>query len=84
MEVNDLRKYAAELIGTFVLVFMGCGSAVLAGKYIGNVGISFSFGLAVLAMAYAIGGISASDDLQLQPASCSFSGTRTRDSRSIL
>jgi aquaporin Z len=52
------KKYLAEFIGTFVLVFMGCGSAVLAGKYIGFVGISFAFGLSVLVMVYAIGGIS--------------------------
>ncbi len=58
METSDARKYAAELIGTFALVFIGCGSAVLAGKYIGFVGISFAFGLAVAAMVYAIGGIS--------------------------
>lgn len=56
--VSDVKKYAAEFIGTFVLVFVGCGSAVLGGRYIGFVGISFGFGLAVLAMAYAIGGIS--------------------------
>ena len=54
----DVKKYAAELIGTFVLVFMGCGSAVFAGNYIGAVGISFAFGLSVLGMAYAIGGVS--------------------------
>lgn len=58
MESSVMKKYVAEAIGTFVLVFMGCGSAVLAGKYIGFVGISFSFGLAVLSMAYAIGGVS--------------------------
>ena len=52
------KKYIAELVGTFVLVFMGCGSATLAGKYIGFVGISFAFGLSVLAMVYAIGSIS--------------------------
>jgi len=57
-EINNLRRYVAELLGTFVLVFMGCGSAVLAGSYIGFVGISFAFGLSVLAMAYAIGDIS--------------------------
>ena len=57
-KVADSKKYAAELIGTFVLVFIGCGSATLAGKYIGFVGISFAFGLSVLAMVYAIGGIS--------------------------
>lgn len=54
----DMKKYAVELIGTFVLVFMGCGSAVFAGKDIGFVGISFAFGLSVLCMAYAIGAIS--------------------------
>src|SRR3972149_7524062 len=57
-EVSDVKKYVAELIGTFVLVFMGCGSAVFAGRYIGFEGISFAFGLSVLAMVYAIGGIS--------------------------
>lgn len=56
--MNDVKKYVAELIGTFVLVFMGCGSAVLAGEKIGYLGISFAFGLSVVAMAYTIGGIS--------------------------
>jgi aquaporin Z len=58
MDNLNAKKYAAELIGTFVLVFMGCGSAVFAGNYIGAVGISFAFGLSVLGMAYAIGGVS--------------------------
>jgi aquaporin Z len=53
-----VKKYWAELIGTFALVLIGCGSAVIAGKYIGFLGISFAFGLTVLAMCYAIGGIS--------------------------
>ena len=57
-KVAAWKKYAAELVGTFVLVFMGCGSAVLAGKYIGFVGIAFAFGLSVLVMVYAIGSIS--------------------------
>jgi len=57
-EASNLKKYTAELLGTFVLVFVGCGSAVLAGNEIGNVGIAFAFGLSVLAMVYAIGGIS--------------------------
>lgn len=56
--ISDVKKYFAELVGTFVLVFMGCGSAVLAGAYVGNVGISLAFGLSVLAMVYTIGGIS--------------------------
>lgn len=55
---SSLEKYIAELVGTFVLVLLGCGSAVLAGGQIGFVGISFAFGLSVLAMAYTIGGIS--------------------------
>jgi len=53
-----VKKYWAELIGTFALVLVGCGSAVIAGKYIGFMGISFAFGLTVLAMVYAIGNIS--------------------------
>ena len=53
-----MKKYFAELIGTLVLVLIGCGSAVIAGQYIGFAGIAFAFGLAVLAMVYAIGSIS--------------------------
>jgi aquaporin Z len=53
-----VKKYWAELIGTFALVLVGCGSAVIAGQYIGFMGISFAFGLTVLAMVYAIGNIS--------------------------
>lgn len=56
--MNDAKKYFAELIGTFVLVLMGCGSAVIAGSQIGYLGISFAFGLSVLIMVYAIGNIS--------------------------
>ncbi|NYZ73596.1 aquaporin Z [Candidatus Micrarchaeota archaeon] len=54
----SLNKYAAELIGTFVLVLIGCGSAVIAGGQIGYLGIALAFGFAVLSMVYAIGGIS--------------------------
>lgn len=54
----DYRKPVAEFFGTFVLVFGGCGSAVLAGDKIGFLGISFAFGLSLLAMVYAIGPIS--------------------------
>jgi len=59
----DLKKRcAAEFIGTFWLVFGGCGSAVLAAAFpdvgIGLLGVSFAFGLTVLTMAYAIGHIS--------------------------
>lgn len=55
-------RAAAEVIGTFWLVFGGCGSAVLAAAFpdvgIGLLGVSFAFGLTVLTMAYAIGHIS--------------------------
>src|SRR5947209_6214230 len=53
-----MRRYVAEGIGTFVLVFGGVGSAVLAGPKIGNLGVAIAFGLALLAMVYAIGPIS--------------------------
>lgn len=56
------RRAVAELIGTFWLVFFGCGSAVLAagvpGVGIGWVGVAFAFGLSLMAMAFAIGHIS--------------------------
>ncbi len=56
------KRSLAEAIGTFWLVFGGCGSAVLAagfpGMGIGFIGVSFAFGLTVLTMAYAIGHIS--------------------------
>ena len=53
-----MQRYLAEVVGTFVLVFGGCGSAVLAGDKIGFVGVSFAFGLSLLAMVYTIGPIS--------------------------
>jgi aquaporin Z len=56
------RILAAEFVGTFWLVFGGCGSAVLAAAFpnvgIGLLGVSLAFGLTVLTMAYAIGHIS--------------------------
>ncbi|MDN2581358.1 aquaporin Z [Aquibium sp. ELW1220] len=56
------KKIAAEFLGTFWLVFCGCGSAVLAAAFpevgIGLLGVSLAFGLTVLTMAYAVGGIS--------------------------
>lgn len=56
------KRFTAELIGTFWLVFGGCGSAVLAAKFpevgIGLAGVSLAFGLTVLTMAFAIGHIS--------------------------
>ena len=53
-----MKKYFAELVGTFVLVFGGVGAAVLAGSHIHYVGIAFAFGLSLLAMVYTIGPIS--------------------------
>ena len=53
-----MKKYIAELIGTFVLVFGGCGTAVLAGDHVGYLGVALAFGLTLLTMAYAIGPIS--------------------------
>lgn len=53
-----MKKYVCELIGTFVLVLFGCGSAAVAGGELGNLGIAFAFGLSLVAMAYAIGNIS--------------------------
>lgn len=53
-----MKKYIAELVGTFVLVFGGVGSAVLAGKHIGFEGVAFAFGLSLLAMVYTIGPVS--------------------------
>jgi aquaporin Z len=56
------RKLAAEFFGTFWLVFGGCGSALLAAGYptlgIGFAGVALAFGLTVLTMAFAVGGIS--------------------------
>src|SRR4051794_5541524 len=56
------KKLAAEFFGTFWLVLGGCGSAVLAAAFpnvgIGLLGVSLAFGLTVLTMAYAVGGIS--------------------------
>jgi len=53
-----MKKSIAEFIGTFTLVLFGCGAAVIAGANIGYTGISFAFGLALIAMAYGIGPIS--------------------------
>ena len=55
-----MKKYLAEFIGTFILVFMGCGSAVLLGCDVsgGHLAVAFAFGLAIVAAAYVIGDIS--------------------------
>lgn len=60
-----MKKYLAEMLGTMVLVLMGCGSAVFAGNMagicgegVGTLGVAMAFGLSVVAMAYTIGGTS--------------------------
>lgn len=58
-----MKKYLAEMVGTMVLVLMGCGAAVFAGATqpfasVGTLGVAFAFGLSVLAMVYTIGKIS--------------------------
>ena len=62
MDRDTSRRVAAEFLGTFWLVFGGCGSAVLAAAFpqlgIGFLGVSLAFGLTVLTMAYAVGHIS--------------------------
>ena len=59
-----MKKYFAELVGTFVLTLLGCGTAVSLNCGVDTasvVGTSMAFGLAVVAMAYTIGGISGKD-----------------------
>lgn len=58
-----MKKYLSELIGTMVLVLMGCSCVVFAGttqpfQSVGTLGVAFAFGLSVVAMAYTIGKIS--------------------------
>ena len=58
VDIPSYKKYAAELVGTYVLVFGGVGCAVLAGAKVGYAGVALAFGLSLLAMVYAIGPIS--------------------------
>jgi len=62
MKHNLTQRMSAEFLGTFWLVFGGCGSAVLAAAFpqvgIGLLGVAFAFGLSVLTMAYAVGHVS--------------------------
>lgn len=52
------KKMTAEALGTFILVFFGCGAAVFMGAQIGMMGIALAFGLAIVAAAYGLGAIS--------------------------
>ncbi|MDR1404287.1 MAG: aquaporin [Candidatus Methanoplasma sp.] len=60
METNRIRKYFAELVGTLILVFMGCGAAVFLGCSTngGHLAVALAFGLSIVAAAYVIGPIS--------------------------
>jgi len=55
-ETMNSKKYIAEVIGTFVLVFFGCGTAMLSG--VDLVATALAFGLTIVAMAYAVGPVS--------------------------
>ncbi len=65
-EMPRSQRWAAEVLGTFVLVFAGCGTAVMAAVFVvdgvqvgvGFVGVALAFGLSVLGMAYAVGHVS--------------------------
>ena len=58
--MEQAKKYCSEFIGTLVLVFMGCGSAVFLGCAPdgGHLAVALAFGLSIVAMAYVIGNIS--------------------------
>ena len=58
--MEQVKKYCSEFIGTLVLVFMGCGSAVFLGcdPGGGHLAVALAFGLSIVAMAYVIGNIS--------------------------
>lgn len=60
--MESLKKYIAEIIGTFVLVFFGCGTAVVTGcsleRPAAYLATAFAFGLVIVAMAYSVGNIS--------------------------
>lgn len=53
-----MKKYLAEFFGTMFLVLLACGSAVFAGPSIGGLGVGLCFGLVLVCLCYAIGGIS--------------------------
>lgn len=56
--ISDVKKYVAEAVGTFVLVFSAVGTAVFAGAKVGNLGVALAFGLTLLFLVYTIGPIS--------------------------
>ncbi|PZQ99616.1 MAG: aquaporin [Cereibacter sphaeroides] len=52
------KKLIAEVLGTFILVFFGCGAAAIAGPLVGYTGIALAFGISIVAAAYGFGAIS--------------------------
>ncbi|WP_431962813.1 aquaporin [Nocardia sp. bgisy134] len=56
--IPDLKKWAAEALGTFILVMVGVGTLVLAGERVGALGVALAFGLTLMFLVYAIGPIS--------------------------
>ena len=52
------KKLTAEVLGTFILVFFGCGAAAIAGPLVGYTGIALAFGISIVAAAYGFGAIS--------------------------
>jgi aquaporin Z len=83
--VKPVRKYLAEFFGTFCLVFAGTGAIIVndtSGGAITHVGIALTFGLVVLAMIYAVGGISGA---HLNPAvTVGFFAARLFEGRQVL
>ena len=51
-------SYIAEFIGTLLLVLIGCGSVVIAGPYIGYLGVALAFGFTLMTLTYMLGGVS--------------------------
>lgn len=58
MSSNSTKRYFTEFFGTYILVLLGCGSAILAGPDIGTIGVAFAFGLTLTFLIYSLGPVS--------------------------